>query len=73
VERSVLKKAIIFSSIFLSGIYILYVINFVWVITVLILIGIALGVSGIPSKRIAPYPADEGVLLGHKIRRLFKK
>ncbi|WP_179364934.1 hypothetical protein [Nitrosarchaeum sp. AC2] len=71
-KSTLIKKSIVFSVIFSIGILFLYSINFIWVISVLILLGISLGISGIPSERFAPYPADVAVSFGQKIKELFK-
>jgi hypothetical protein len=74
VKRSTLfKKILVFSTVFTLGIVFLYSIHFIWVISVLILLGISLGISGIPSERIAPYPADAAVHYTQKFKRLFRK
>lgn len=73
-KRSIIvKKIFVFSAIFSIGICFLYLLNFISVLSVLIVLGIGLGISGIPSDRIAPSPADLGVSFGQKIRGLFKR
>ncbi|MCE9653284.1 MAG: hypothetical protein K8Q89_09590 [Nitrosarchaeum sp.] len=71
-KSALIKKSIVFSLVFSIGILFLYSIHFLWVISILVLLGISLGISGIPSERFAPYPADVAVSLGEKIRKLFK-
>lgn len=72
-KYTIIKKILIFATVFTVGILFLYTINFIWVISVLILLGISLAISGIPSERIAPYPADAAVHYTQKIKRLFRK
>lgn len=71
-KKSTAAKILVFSIIMFIGIYFLYSIHLIGVISVLIVLGIGLSVSGIPSQRIAPYPSDVVVSFVDKIKGLLK-
>lgn len=67
-----IKRILVFSTIMFAGVYFLYSIHLIGVISVLIVFGIGLSVSGIPSERIAPYPSDVAISFVNKVRGFLK-